>query len=247
MRNPRIYFPQPMNAGAMVELTDSAANHVGKVLRMKPREPLILFNGEGSAYQGRIESVSKKSVMVLLERQIEKTVESPLSIHLGQSLSRGERMDYAIQKATEVGVTEITPLFSERCEVKLNQERMEKRLRHWQQVAISACEQCGRNRVPVIHPAIYVDEWMAQQTSDLKFVLHHRTERRLEGYDQPASVSLLIGPEGGLTADEIERAEQQGFNALALGPRVLRTETAPVSAITLMQYLWGDVRGEQSA
>ncbi|MET4692605.1 16S rRNA (uracil(1498)-N(3))-methyltransferase [Endozoicomonas lisbonensis] len=244
MRNPRIYFPCSMSAGATVELTDSAANHVGKVLRMKPQDSLILFDGDGSAYQGKVESVSKKSVVVMLEHPIEKTVESPLSIHLGQSLSRGERMDYAIQKATEVGVTEITPLFSERCEVKLNKERLEKRLRHWQQVAISACEQCGRNRVPVIHPAVSVDEWVTQQTSDLKFVLHHRTERRLEGYDQPASVSLLIGPEGGLTADEIERAEQNGFNALALGPRVLRTETAPVSAITLMQYLWGDVRGD---
>ena len=242
MRNPRIYFPQPMNAGAMVELTDSAANHVGKVLRMKPQEPLILFDGEGSAYQGSIESISKKNVMVMIEHRIEAAVESPLSIHLGQSLSRGERMDYAIQKATEMGVTDITPLFSERCEVKLNKDRQEKRLRHWQQVAISACEQCGRNRVPVIHSAVSVDEWMAQQPSELKFVLHHRTDRKLEGYEQPDSVSLLIGPEGGLTADEIDRAEQSGFNALALGPRVLRTETAPVSAITLMQYLWGDLR-----
>ncbi|AMO54637.1 16S rRNA methyltransferase [Endozoicomonas montiporae] len=242
MRNPRIYFPQPMNAGSAVELTDSAANHVGKVLRMKPQEPLILFDGEGSAYRGKIESISKKSVVVQLEHLIEGSAESPLSVHLGQSLSRGERMDYAIQKATEVGVTDITPLFSERCEVKLNKERQDKRLRHWQQVAISACEQCVRNRVPVIHPAMSVEDWMAQQTSELKFVLHHRTERRLDGYEQPASVSLLIGPEGGLTADEIQRAEQSGFNALALGPRVLRTETAPVSAITLMQYLWGDLR-----
>lgn len=230
-----------MSAGSVVELTDNAANHVGKVLRMKPEEPLILFDGEGSAFQGKVESVSKKNVAVTLEYAIERSTESPLSIHLGQSLSRGERMDYAIQKATEVGVTEITPLFSERCEVKLNKERQEKRLRHWQQVAISACEQCGRNRVPVIHPPVSVDEWMVQQSSELKFVLHHRTERRLDGYNQPASVSLLIGPEGGLTAEEIAHAEEQAFNALALGPRVLRTETAPVSAITLLQYLWGDV------
>ena len=241
MRNPRIYSPQPLSAGSTIELTDSAANHVGKVLRMRPEEPLILFDGEGTAVQGMIESISKKSVSVRLEHNLEGVVESPLSIHLGQTLSRGERMDYAIQKATEVGVTEITPLFSERCEVKLPKDRQEKRLRHWQQVAISACEQCGRNKVPVIHPPVSVDEWMTTQSSDLKFVLHHRTDRKLKGYDQPTSVSLLIGPEGGLTADEIDRAEQSDFNALALGPRVLRTETAPVSAITLMQYLWGDV------
>ena len=226
---------------AVVELTDSAANHVGKVLRMKPEEPLVLFDGEGNAFQGKIEWVSKKTVAVFLENSLDNHAESPLSIHLGQSLSRGERMDYAIQKATEMGVAEITPLFSERCEVKLNKEREEKRIRHWQQVVISACEQCGRNRVPVIYTPVSVNEWVAQQTSELKFVLYQRTERKLDGYDKPVSVSLLIGPEGGLTADEIQCAETTGFNALALGPRVLRTETAPVSAITLMQYLWGDL------
>ena len=241
MRNPRIYNPHPMAVQTVLELTDSAANHVGKVLRMRPEDPLILFDGQGNAFQGKVESVSKKTVAVFLESRQNKDIESPLSIHLGQSMSRGERMDYAIQKATEVGVTEITPLFSERCEVKLNKERQEKRIRHWKQVAISACEQCGRNRVPVINNLMPVDEWMAQQSSDLKFVLHHRTERKLEGYEKPVSISLLIGPEGGLTAEEILRAEEAEFNALALGPRVLRTETAPVSAITLMQYLWGDL------
>lgn len=242
MRNPRIYSPQPMATNSLLELTDTAANHVGKVLRMKPEEPLILFNGEGVAFQGRIQSISKKSVAVFLEDEVAGSVESPLSIHLGQSLSRGERMDYAIQKATEVGVTEIAPLFSDRSEVKLTKERQEKRLHHWQQIAISACEQCGRNRVPVIHPPISVDEWTSVQSSELKFVLHHRAARKLEDYDKPESVSLLIGPEGGLTSEEIDQAEKSGFNALALGPRVLRTETAPVSAITLMQYLWGDLR-----
>lgn len=241
MRNPRIFVPLPLQAGQPVELTDSAANHVGKVLRMKPGEPLILFNGEGRAWQGQVASVSKKVVGVTLESEIEGATESPLSIHLGQSLSRGERMDYAIQKATEMGVTEITPLFSERCEVKLNAERQEKRLKHWQQVAISACEQCGRNVVPVINPPQSVSDWMGAQESDLRFVLHHRTEKKLEGFDKPGSVSLLIGPEGGLTAEEIASAESAGFNALALGPRVLRTETAPITAITLMQYLWGDI------
>ncbi|WP_252177914.1 16S rRNA (uracil(1498)-N(3))-methyltransferase [Endozoicomonas sp. 4G] len=241
MRNPRIYTDQPLANDQVVELTDSAANHVGKVLRMKPEEPLILFNGQGSAWQGRIQFVAKKVVTVALAAELNQVTESPLKIHVGQSLSRGERMDYAIQKTTEMGVTEITPLFSERCEVKLNAERQEKRIRHWQQVAISACEQCGLNRVPVIHSPAFVVDWMAQQHSDLKFVLHHRTEKKLEGFDRPETIALLIGPEGGLTQEEITRAESSGFHALALGPRVLRTETAPVTAISVMQYLWGDL------
>ena len=149
-------------------------------------------------------------------------------------------MDWAIQKATEAGVTEITPLFTERCEVKLNAERQEKRLQHWRKIAISACEQCARNRIPVINPPRTIQDWVQSRQTTLNFVLHHRTERKLSGYEQPESVSLLIGPEGGLSADEIQLAESKQFNALALGPRVLRTETAPIAAISLMQYLWGD-------
>ena len=241
MRNPRIYTDQPLAKDQVVELTDSAANHVGKVLRMKPEEPLILFNGKGSSWQGTIQTVAKKTVTVSLETMIDQVTESPLKVHVGQSLSRGERMDYAIQKATEMGVAEITPLFSERCEVKLNAERQEKRVRHWQQIVISACEQCGLNRLPIIHPPENVTDWMEKQDSDLKFVLHHRTDKKLEGFDQPETVSLLIGPEGGLTQEEITQAESSGFHALALGPRVLRTETAPVTAVSVMQYLWGDL------
>ncbi|MFK0572117.1 16S rRNA (uracil(1498)-N(3))-methyltransferase [Endozoicomonas sp.] len=240
MRNPRIYSDQPLQADSSIELSESAANHVGRVLRMKPDEPLILFNGQGGAWQGTVESVSKKAVTVYLDSFIEGDVQSPLTIDLGQTLSRGERMDYAIQKATEAGVTSITPLWTERCEVKLNAERLDKRVKHWQQIAISACEQCGRNIVPAIHTPVRVDEWLSTRNTDLNFVLHHRTREKLSGYELPKSVSLLIGPEGGLTTQEIAMAEKHRFNPLALGPRVLRTETAPVVAIALMQYLWGD-------
>lgn len=240
MRNPRIYSEQPLQAGTTVDLAESAANHVGKVLRMKVAEPLILFNGEGGAFQGKVTAVSKKQVQVELEHLLEGDAESPLVIELGQTLSRGERMDYAIQKATEMGVTSITPLFSERCEVKLNAERQEKQRRRMQQIAVSACEQCGRNIVPVINPPMKLQEWLDSRETELNFVLHHRTEKKLDGYDKPASVSLLIGPEGGLTAEEIALAEAKAFKPLALGPRVLRTETAPVAAVSLMQFLWGD-------
>lgn len=240
MRNPRIFSDQPLQAGSSVGLSESAANHVGRVLRMKPDEPLILFNGQGGAWQGTVESVSKKAVTVYLESVIEGDAQSPLIIELGQTLSRGERMDYAIQKATEAGVTSITPLWSERCEVKLNADRLDKRVKHWQQVAISACEQCARNIVPVINTPVKLEEWFSTRSTELNFVLHHRTREKLSGFDQPTSVSLLIGPEGGLTPQEIEMAENNRFSSLALGPRVLRTETAPVVAISLMQYLWGD-------
>ena len=240
MRNPRIYAPVQLQEYQPVDLPESAANHVGRVLRMKPSDPLILFNGEGGCWQARVSQVTKKQVQIVPLEFMPVDKESPLKISLGQTLSRGERMDYAIQKAVEAGVTEITPLFTERCEVKLNPERAEKRLRHWQQIIISACEQCGRNIVPVIHNPVSINEWLQSRTTQLNFVLHHRTKQALTGYDVPESVSLLIGPEGGLTAEEISLAEKHGFNPLALGPRVLRTETAPVAAISLMQYLWGD-------
>ncbi|OQX38082.1 MAG: 16S rRNA (uracil(1498)-N(3))-methyltransferase [Oceanospirillales bacterium LUC14_002_19_P2] len=240
MRNPRIYTPQALCADTTIILTDSAANHVGKVLRMRPGEPLTLFNGEGGSWQAEVHLVSKKLVEVRTLEQLEGGNESPLRIELGQSLSRGERMDYAIQKATELGVTDITLLFSERCEVKLSSERQEKRLNHWQQVAISACQQCGRNRVPTIHAPVSLDTWLDNRQTDLNFVLHHRTEKQLKGFERPQSVSLLIGPEGGLTTTEIEQAQDRGFHPLALGPRVMRTETAPVAAAAVLQYLWGD-------
>ena len=240
MRNPRIFSDQPLQADSSIELSESAANHVGRVLRMQPGEPLVLFNGQGGAWQASVVSVSKKAVSVAVQSFMAGDAQSPLVIELGQTLSRGERMDYAIQKATEAGVTAITPLWSERCEVKLHADRLDKRVRHWQQVAISACEQCGRNVVPVIHMPQTIEQWLASRKTDLGFVLHHRSEQKLSGYQPPQSVSLLIGPEGGLSAAEIALAERHQFHALTIGPRVLRTETAPVVAIALMQYLWGD-------
>ena len=240
MRNPRIYVPVTLEAYQPVDLPESAANHVGRVLRMKPSDPLVLFNGEGGCWQARVNEVTKKRVQVVPLEHIPGDKESPLHISLGQTLSRGERMDYAIQKAVECGVTEITPLFTERCEVKLKNDRQDKRLRHWEQVVISACEQCGRNIPPMIHAPMHLSKWLESRTAQMNFVLHHRTGKALSGYEKPESVSLLIGPEGGLTAEEIAQAEQEQFHPLALGPRVLRTETAPISAISLMQFLWGD-------
>ena len=244
MRIPRIYTNSPLHTGSPCELDDNAANHVGRVLRMQPGQKLRLFNGDGNDYTATITEAGKKNVTVTIESAEANATESPLTIVLGQTLSKGDRMDYAVQKAVEMGVTTIAPLTTERSDVKLKGDREEKRLRHWQQVAISAAEQCGRAKVPNILPVMTVAEWLQySQTFDLRLVLHHRTEQSLNTLEKPASVALMIGPEGGLSADEIALAEQNGFLPVALGPRVLRTETAPVAAMALCQWLWGDIGG----
>ena len=240
MATPRIYSPQPLVEGQSVQLDEAAARHVGLVLRMKAGQPLTLFNGEGGCFSATIEESSKRSVTVSLDTFHPDEKESPLKVHLAQSISKGDRMEYAIQKATELGITEITPIYTEHGDVRLKGDRAAKKQQHWQQVAISACEQCQRNRVPVVHAPLGLQEWLASVEADLKLVLHHRTERQLCGYDRPETVALLIGPEGGLSAPEIAQAEAQAFHPLALGPRVLRTETAPVVAMSVLQYLWGD-------
>ncbi|MBJ6136966.1 16S rRNA (uracil(1498)-N(3))-methyltransferase [Marinobacter litoralis] len=244
MRIPRIFTDSPLNEGSQCELDDNAANHVGRVLRMQPGQELRLFNNDGYDYRATITQASKKNVTVDVLSREDNATESPLTITLGQTLSKGDRMDYAVQKAVEMGVTTIVPLSTQRSDVKLKGDREEKRLRHWQQVAISAAEQCGRAKVPEILPVMSVQEWLEHsQSCDLRLVLHHRTEHSLNTLDKPANVALMIGPEGGLTADEIAQAEQSGFLPVALGPRVLRTETAPVAAMALCQWLWGDIGG----
>ena len=241
MRIPRIHTGSPLAAGHQCELDDNAAQHVGRVLRMQPEQELLLFNGDGYDYRASIVAASKKNVTVEVHEQLENTTESPLNVVLGQTLSKGDRMDYAVQKAVEMGVSQIVPLSTERCDVKLKGDR-DKRLRHWQQVAISAAEQCGRARVPEILPVMTLSQWLEHtQGCDVRLVLHHRTGQNLASMTRPATVALMIGPEGGLSPGEILQAEAGGFVPVALGPRVLRTETAPVAALALCQWLWGDI------
>lgn len=242
MRIPRIYTDSPLSEGNHADLDENAAQHVGRVLRMQPGQELKLFNNDGQDYPATITHAGKKRVEVLVGTPEANHTESALQITLGQTLSKGDRMDYAVQKAVEMGVTCIVPLTTERCEVKLKGDREDKRLRHWQSVAVSAAEQCGRARVPEILPVMTVAQWLAHSRSaHLRLVLHHRTEQSLESMAKPGQVALMIGPEGGLTADEIAQAEKEGFLPVALGPRVLRTETAPVAALALCQWLWGDI------
>jgi len=239
MRVSRFYLDTPLNEGEQT-LTGDVAHYIGRVLRLGPGAKVQIFNGSGQEWPGEVMAAGKREVLIKLQAAIAGLPESPLQTHLGQAMSRGERMDWAIQKAVELGVNQITPLFTERCEVKLQGERADKRQAHWQQVAVSACEQCGRSVVPVINPPTSLHDWLPALTSDLKLVLHHRTDQDLDQLPKPGSLALLIGPEGGLSADEIHLAETSGFVAARFGPRVLRTETAPVVALSMAQQRWGD-------
>jgi 16S rRNA (uracil1498-N3)-methyltransferase len=240
MRIPRIYTPQALATNSTLELAEAQSHYLGKVLRMQAGRELILFNGEGGEYTADISAVSKKAVTVNVKDFLADNRQSHLQLELAIGVSRGERMDWVLQKATELGVTKITPLMTERTEVKLGGERADKKLEHWQQIIISACEQCQRNLLPELSAPQNYAEWVKICDADFKFVLHHRDSKKLPQDKTTQSVALLIGPEGGLDDDEIAQAIAQNFAPLTLGPRVLRTETAPVAAISLVQYLWGD-------
>ncbi|HKM38619.1 MAG TPA: 16S rRNA (uracil(1498)-N(3))-methyltransferase [Thiopseudomonas sp.] len=238
MSLPRFFVAAPLALGVH-DLPEAQAHYLSRVLRLTVGAAVQLFDGSGQEYIGELTSVTKKAVQVDLRECLDGLPESSLRIHLGQGLSRGERMDWAIQKATELGVAEITPLFTERCEVRLNDERMQKRLEHWQQIAISACEQCGRSKVPVIHVPQSVKDWQATVQADLKLVLHPVAQPLTE-HTAPRTLAFLIGPEGGLSDAEVAQAAEYGFQPARLGPRVLRTETAPIVALSVAQQLWGD-------
>lgn len=239
VRIPRIFSPQPLQCGEQVQLEEQASNHISRVLRMREGRALTIFNGKGGEYQATITTVNKKSVSIQLTDFNADDHQSPLNTELAIAISKGDRMEWVIQKATELGIHKITPLQSENSQVKLNAERMQKKQKQWQQIAISACEQCGRNQIPEVTAITPINDWLQQCNADKKWVLHHRSTEVLSG-KKPASVALLIGPEGGLSGTEIEQAITHNFKALTLGPRVLRTETAPLAALSILQYQWGD-------
>lgn len=243
MRIPRVYTDQPLTAGDRIELPPETSHYLTRVLRLSANAAVRLFNGKGGSYGGVILTADKSATQVQLEEFDPDNLASPLRVHLGIVVSRGERMDLVMQKATELGVSAITPLFSERCEVKLKGERLTKKQTHWRKVSISACEQSGLNLLPDMHPAEQLQTWLQASDAELKLVLHPGTEQPLPADRRPESVALLIGPEGGFSDLEIEQASATGFTPLQLGPRILRTETAPIAALTILQYQWGDLGG----
>lgn len=242
MRVPRIFHPDTLWVDQEVELHNDASNHLANVLRLKPGHPVVLFNGDNNEYSAQLIDVSKRHVIALVEAKLAISSESPLSIHLGQGVSRGDKMEFVIQKAVELGVTEITPILSERCGVKLNQQRWQKKHQQWLKIASGACEQCGRNALPVINQPTPLTDWISQSTQQLRITLHPKAESSFKHIQVPAQgVKLLIGPEGGLTETEVYATEQSGFQSVKLGPRVLRTETAALASITALQAIFGDL------
>lgn len=241
MRISRIYIDLPLQAGGELSLPAEAAHHLAVVLRAKAGQPLILFNNSSVEAQAVVVQVDRKQVLVRVDSVAPVNRESPLKIHLAIGISRGERMDFVLQKSTELGVHAITPLFCERTEVKLPEDRLQKKMEQWQKIIVGACEQSGRTCLPVLHAPVTLGVCLAADSSQQRFVLHHRSDSTLaQREEKPASVLLLVGPEGGLSDDEIRQAQQAACTALTLGPRVLRTETAPLAAISVLQYRWGD-------
>jgi 16S rRNA (uracil1498-N3)-methyltransferase len=241
MRIPRVFVPLPFSLGAAINLPETQAHYLTRVLRMETGRPLIVFNGEGGSYAAQIIQANKNACAIKLGEYTQENFQSPLNCSLAIGISKGDRFEYVLQKACELGVTHIYPLFTSRTEVRLDAARQGKKTEHWQQVLISSCEQNGRNLIPQLYTPQTLSEFLPLATADLKLVLHHRANQALNTYTTPQSVCLLIGPEGGLSDDEINQAQQQGFNPLVLGPRILRTETAPLVALSLVQYQWGDL------
>jgi 16S rRNA (uracil1498-N3)-methyltransferase len=237
----RIHVAEPLAADTSLTLPEAAARHVGQVLRMRAGEPLVLFDGSGGEYAASIESVERKSVRVRIGGFCAVERESPLEVTLAQCVSKGERMDYTVQKAVELGVRRIVPLLSARSVVRLDEERWERKREHWQGVAVSACEQSGRTRVPVVAAVCRLEAWLPAAPDGSRLVLAPAGTVSLRSLGQLRSPSLLVGPEGGLAEQELELARQHGFLALGLGPRILRTETAGVAALAAMQALAGDL------
>ena len=242
MRVPRIYTDQTLSIGEELTLSENSSRHLVSVLRMQVGQSAMFFNGEGGEYTGRLTNACKTNSTVLIDSFSAVEKESNLKLHLAIGVSKGDRMDWIIQKATELGVTEISPIFTDRTEVKLSGSRLDKKLSHWQKIAISACEQSQRNRVPSINPIIPFDDWLELKHNGLKLLMNHLADLGIsETSPRDQNIVLLIGPEGGLSENEICVAETSGYTSVSMGPRILRTETAPVAALSILQSIWGDM------
>jgi 16S rRNA (uracil1498-N3)-methyltransferase len=228
-----------------VALKGNAAQHLGRVLRARAGEHIALFNGDGQEFAATVVSVSKREVSVDIGEAHSPNTESQVHTMLGLCLSKGDRFDWGIQKATELGVGAIIPLQSERVDFAIPTDRIEKRVTHWQQIAVSACEQCGRVKVPSITPPQSLASWVENVSAEQKWVLHCADDTGASSSAiiqcAPKDAALLIGPEGGLTDQEFAAASAEGFQLLQLGPRVLRTETAPAAALSVLSVFWGEM------
>jgi 16S rRNA (uracil1498-N3)-methyltransferase len=244
MRLNRIFCDGPLARGAELTLPPAGAYHVARVLRMREGASLSVFDGNGHEYRAEIARVEGDSVVVKLGEPAPGAAESPLKITLLQGVSRSERMDWTLQKATELGVAAIAPVLTARSVVRLDEKQAQKKQTHWRGIVIAACEQCGRAKVPVVATPVALRDHLAMVRKEgLRLVLSPSAPGSLAGLTSlPTKVELLIGPEGGLEDDELLAAQKAGFTPVRLGPRVLRTETAAVVALTVLQALWGDLQ-----
>lgn len=241
MRITRFYYPELNETDELFTLPDAAHRHAVQVLRLRQGDALRVFNGRGLERDAVLETVAKRESSVRLLSQVSVSNESPLTITLLQGISRGERMDYALQKAVELGVTRIIPVATERCNVQLSGGRDEKRLAHWQGVVVSACEQSGRSVLPELSTVMKLEDSLLENKLGCRLVLDPLAETGFTSLEQQEDITLLIGPEGGLSELEIKQAEVMGFQSVRFGPRILRTETATVAALAAVQTLWGDL------
>lgn len=242
MKIVRIYQEGRYELGETLSLSPAAVQHVALVMRMRIGEQITLFRGDNREFLATILQVQKREVIVRIEQVDTVNRESPRGIHLAQGISKGERMEWVIQKAVELGVTSITPILTERSVVRLDVERTAKKEAQWQSIAIHACEQCGRNQVPTIHPISLLEAWMQQCQTPVKWILHPEATQTLRDHHEIAGdMTVLIGPEGGFSAEEFHHACEEGFHPLRLGPRILRTETAAITAMSLLQATFGDL------
>jgi 16S rRNA (uracil1498-N3)-methyltransferase len=250
MRIPRLFVNQKLTENSVVVLEQQASHYLCKVLRVKAGREIVLFNGcssdTGSSgeYRATLTEANKKAAVVALTNFTATQSESNLKLELACCLIKNDRMDWLLQKATELGVTSISPLFSEHTDVKLSAERMDKKQLHWQQIVISACEQSGRTQIPVVNSPISISQWLTQVISENKYVLHPYNAKPFvldnKSRHNSLTVALLVGPEGGLSDEEVTKAHAHQFQSVLLGPRILRAETAPLVALSIIQSQLGD-------
>lgn len=242
MRVTRIYQPGEFSPGEIIPLSTPASQHVGRVLRMKIGDSILLFNGNNYQFPAKIVEVSKREVKIEIQDAKQHSVESHLKIHLGQCISKGDKMDLVMQKAVELGATSITPIFSKFCSVNLDEKRIEKKHKQWQEQVISACEQSGRNYLPIVNFPCKIQNFIENCEASHKLILHPTANSSLQDYkDISKDVTILIGPEGGLAEDEVNYAQKFEFKPIKMGPRILRTETAAISALSILQAIYGDL------
>jgi 16S rRNA (uracil1498-N3)-methyltransferase len=243
MRVPRLFIDMPLTTGEVINLPRDKAHHISHVLRMRIGDAIKLINDSGDEYQSKIIEISKKSAQIEIGESIQITNESPLIINLCLAVARGQHMDFSIQKAVELGVKNIIPVISEFSNVKIQDDRVSNKLAHWQNIIISATEQCGRSYLTQIQKPVPLAEWLSVEASKIRLILHPESQQPMPNINlSDDELTLMIGPEGGFSDAEVEHAQENGCEPISLGPRILRTETAVVCAVSNAQQLWGDLK-----